>query len=72
MSPNALLLGVDGGGTQGRARLGTISGERLAEAAAGPANIRFGLERSFAAILQAATACLAQAGLSSTDFAAAA
>ncbi|HZS63520.1 MAG TPA: BadF/BadG/BcrA/BcrD ATPase family protein [Xanthobacteraceae bacterium] len=68
MSPNALLLGVDGGGTQCRARLCTFSGDKLGEAIAGPANIRFGLERSFEAILQAATACLEQAGLSSADF----
>lgn len=67
MSPNALLLGVDGGGTQCRARLCTVSGTKLGEATAGPANIRFGLEQSFSAIRQAAIECLGQAGLSSKE-----
>ncbi len=67
MGPNALLLGVDGGGTQCRARLCTLSGAKLGEATAGPANIRFGLEQSFSAIRQAATECLGQAGLSSKE-----
>jgi len=67
LGPNSLLLGVDGGGTQCRARLSDFSGAKLGEATAGPANIRFGLERSFSAILQATTECLVQAGLSSRD-----
>lgn len=67
LSPNALLLGVDGGGTGCRARLTDATGAKLGEATAGPANIRFGLERSFSAILQATTECLVQAGLSSKD-----
>jgi len=67
MGPNALLLGIDGGGTKCRARLGDVTGAKLGEASAGPANIRFGLERSFSAILQATTECLVQAGLSSKD-----
>jgi glucosamine kinase len=67
LGPHALLLGVDGGGTQCRARLTNAVGAQLGEATAGPANIRFGLERSFSAILQATTECLVQAGLSSKD-----
>jgi len=67
LGPNALLLGVDGGGTRCRARLSNPAGAKLGEATAGPANIRLGLERSFSAILQAATECLVQAGLSSRD-----
>jgi glucosamine kinase len=67
MSPHALLLGVDGGGTKCRARLGDATGAKLGEATAGPANIRLGLERSFSAILRATTDCLVQAGLSSKD-----
>jgi glucosamine kinase len=67
MGPNALLLGIDGGGTQCRARLCTGSGAKLGEAIAGPANIRFGLEQSFSSILQATTRCLTQTGLSSRD-----
>ncbi len=58
-----LLLGVDGGGTTCRARLCTFSGEVLGEAATGPANLRLGLQESFAEILAASTQCLSQAGL---------
>src|SRR6202163_4877750 len=67
MRSESLLLGVDGGGTRCRARLCAPSGSRLGEAAAGPANIRLGLDVSFAAVLQATQACLEQAGLSSRD-----
>jgi glucosamine kinase len=62
-----LLLGVDGGGTQCRARLCAARGAILAEAVAGPANVRFGIEESFAAIFQAGARCLVQAGLSAPD-----
>jgi glucosamine kinase len=62
-----LLLGVDGGGTNCRARLCAFSGqvvdEVLAEATTGPANLNLGLERSFAAVFAAAAACLSRAGL---------
>jgi glucosamine kinase len=67
MRSESLLLGVDGGGTRCRARLCAPSGSRLGEAAAGPANIRLGLDVSFAAVLEATQACLEQAGLSSRD-----
>lgn len=62
-----LLLGVDGGATRCRARLSTSAGRTLAEAVAGPANIRLGLEESLAAVSQAGTRCLEAAGLSSRD-----
>ena len=68
MDARTLLLGVDGGGTRCRALLSTASGEKLAEATAGPANIRFGIEQSFASVLQATTQCLAEASLSPQDF----
>jgi glucosamine kinase len=64
-----LLLGVDGGGTCCRARLCDFSGAILGEGKAGPANIRFGLEQSFAAVQQAATQCGTQAGLVPSDLA---
>ena len=64
MSENALLLGVDGGGTRCRARLCDLPGLVLGEGIAGPANIRFGLEESFAAVLDATRQCFAGAGLS--------
>jgi glucosamine kinase len=64
---STLLLGVDGGGTRCRARLCAAGGVKLAEAVGGPANIRYGLEESFAAIFQTGSRCLEQAGLSARD-----
>jgi glucosamine kinase len=61
-----LLLGIDGGGTRCRARLAAPSGRVLGEGIAGPANIRFGLEESFAAVFEAASQCLRVAGLEQT------
>jgi glucosamine kinase len=58
-----LLLGIDGGGTRCRARLCAFSGSVLGEAITGPANLRLGLEQTFAAVVDAAMQCLAQAGL---------
>ena len=60
---DSLFLGVDGGGTQCRARLSNAGGETLGEGGAGPANIRFGVAQSFDAILEAARQCFEQAGL---------
>jgi glucosamine kinase len=67
VNADALLLGVDGGGTQCRARLCAPSGAKLGEALAGPANVRFGLEESLAAVHQVTRECLEQAGLTSRD-----
>ena len=63
MTDTILLLGVDGGGTRCRARLATPAGHVLGEGTGGPANIRFGLEESFGAIVAAAEECLQAAGL---------
>jgi glucosamine kinase len=63
----ALFLGVDGGGTGCRARLCDASGVRLAEAAGGPANIRFGLNDALASVREATLACLAEARLTPDD-----
>jgi glucosamine kinase len=63
MAADQFLLGVDGGGTQCRARLADVSGTILGEGVAGPANIRRGLAESMAAVLEAARQCLAEAGL---------
>ena len=68
MNANTLLLGVDGGGTRCRVRLCAASGAMLGEATGGPANIRFGLEQGFSAVLHATSRCLQQASLSSRDF----
>jgi glucosamine kinase len=62
-----LFLGIDGGGTRCRARLCTAAGAKLAEATAGPANIRRGLPQAFAAVLEASLACLREAGRSPRD-----
>ena len=62
-----LLLGVDGGATKCRARLSAPSGATLAEALSGPANIRFGMKTSFAAVFEAGAQCLRQAGFSRHD-----
>jgi glucosamine kinase len=67
MKSDALLLGVDGGGTRCRARLSAASGARLGEGEAGPTNLRRGLEDSITAVLQATSQCLDQAGLSASD-----
>src|SRR6185312_12071275 len=67
LAANMLFLGVDGGATKCRARLCASSGARLGEGAAGPANIRLGLEASFGAVLDATNLCLLQAGFSSAD-----
>lgn len=64
MPDSTLFLGVDGGGTKCRARLADGKGSILGEGLAGPANIRFGAEESFASVLEAAGLCLAAAGLS--------
>src|SRR5260370_40335974 len=64
MAAGELFLGVDGGGTQCRARLADRAGRILGEGVAGPANLRLGLESSLAAVLVAARQCLAEAGLS--------
>ena len=63
VNTKVLLLGVDGGGTNCRARLCAFSGQLLGEATTGPANLRLGLQQSFAEILDAAAQCLSQAGL---------
>ncbi len=65
---DVLLLGVDGGGSGCRARLCTISGRTLSEGTAGSANIRLGVEQSFASVLEATIQCMSGAGLSSRDF----
>ena len=58
-----LLLGVDGGGTQSRARLSTYSGRLVAEAVSGPANLRLGIGASFLSVVDAARRCLDTADL---------
>lgn len=65
---DVLLLGIDGGGSRCRARLCTISGAMLSEGTAGSANVRLGVEQSFASVHEATVQCMSGAGLSSRDF----
>jgi glucosamine kinase len=65
---DVLLLGIDGGGSRCRARLYNLSGAKLGEGTAGPANIRLGVDQSFASVLQATSLCMSQAALSPRDF----
>src|SRR5262249_25330939 len=65
---DVLLLGIDGGGSGCRARLCTISGRTLSEGTAGAANIRLGVEQSFASVHEATVQCMSGAGLSTRDF----
>jgi glucosamine kinase len=62
-----LFLGVDGGGTQCRARLADWAGAVRGEGVSGPANIRVSLEEGIRSVLDAAGQCLAQAGASFDD-----
>jgi glucosamine kinase len=63
-----LFLGIDGGGTQCRARLATDKGAVIGVGAAGPGNIRLGLEEALANALEAGRQSLAMAGLGQRDF----
>src|SRR5262249_4991793 len=63
-----LLLGIDGGGSCCRARLCNIAGATLSEGVGGAANLRLGVEQSFASVVPATTICMSGAGWSSRDF----
>ena len=58
-----LFIGVDGGGTGCRARIEDGNGQVLGTGIAGAAALRFGIERSFAAVTAACHAALDEAGL---------
>ena len=62
-------LGMDGGGTQCRARIEDESGRVLDEANSGPAATRIGVEKVWRAIFEATDAAAAQTGLAREDFA---
>ena len=69
MNSPEFLLGIDGGGTQCRARLTDPAGKILGEGTAGPANIRLGLEASLGAVIDAARQSFAEAGHCEAAFA---
>ncbi len=58
-----MLLGIDGGGTQCRARLADEGGARLGEGIAGPANLTLGIDAATASIRAAALLAFEDAGL---------
>ena len=62
-SPRRLFLGVDGGGTGCRARIEDEEGGVLGTGIGGPAALRFGIDRAFAAVETAYRAALAEARL---------
>lgn len=62
-----LFLGMDGGGSNARARLADDAGRRLGEGRSGPANVGNDPEGALAALEAATTAALAAAGLSGSD-----
>jgi glucosamine kinase len=62
-------LGIDGGGTQCRARIEHEDGRMLGEASSGPATTRIGLDKAWRSIIEATEAAAAQAGLTTADLA---
>jgi len=63
MTDSPLFMGVDGGGTGCRARIADAAGRTLGAGHSAPAAVRLGLERALAAVLGAARAAAANAGL---------
>lgn len=63
------FIGVDGGGTSCRARIVDGEGRALGAGVAGPAAVRLGLDRSLAAVEEAARAAAQSAGLPATALA---
>ena len=63
MMQKPLFIGVDGGGTRCRARLGDAEGRVLGEGYAGAANTRLGLESVWHEVHTACEQALADAGL---------
>jgi glucosamine kinase len=59
----ALFVGVDGGGTGCRARIEDAEGRMLGTGIAGPAALRFGIDKALAEVESACRAALAEAGL---------
>ena len=62
-----LFLGIDGGGSNSRARIRGEDGALLGEGMAGPSNARLG-DLAYGEIMKASRAALAAAGLAEADF----
>ena len=65
--PEPLTIGIDGGGTNCRARLCDAAGARLGEGVGGPANARLDSKLVMRSILDASAAAAAAAGLPAAD-----
>ena len=63
-----LYVGVDGGGTQCRARIEDEYGTELGKGRAGPATTRLGIPEAWLSIERACTAAIEEAGLTQGDF----
>lgn len=63
MSTVRYYLGVDGGGTNCRARLTDLSGVIIGEAVTGPANTSAGVEQAYASVLDAVHLIISKASL---------
>ncbi len=59
-------IGIDGGGTQCRARLYAPNGDLIGSAKAGPANVRLGTQRVESSLNDVTSLCLRGAGLDQT------
>lgn len=68
MMDGPLFIGVDGGGSGCRARIADADGRTLGAGHSAPAAVRLGLERALAAVLSAARAAAANAGLGADAF----
>ncbi len=65
--PEPLFIGIDGGGTNCRARLEDASGKILGEGTGGPANVRLGAGLVMGSILTASRAAAAAGGLAEAE-----
>jgi len=63
MNTEPLFIGVDGGGTGCRARIENAEGHTIGTGIAGPAALRFGVDRAVAEVRKACTAAIEDAGL---------
>jgi len=69
LQPNGLFIGVDGGGTGCRARIENGAGDVLGTGIAGPAALRFGIDRALGEVEKACRAALDEAGLEAGNLA---
>jgi glucosamine kinase len=65
--PEPLFIGIDGGGTNCRARIADAAGRTLGEGMGGPANVRLDPARAMQSILAATREAAARAGIAEKD-----